>query len=128
MSFGGPASLNRITADQLGQDSVRYGKTEFITRYETDPQWAEEIFAMEYLQISPLYARDEGWLFFQVVGRRPAGYVPPLDAAGYEVEQAMREERLLERQRRFESTLRDQQSYQLDLTPLFESEGRHLEP
>ena len=122
------ATLNRITADQLGRDSVRYGKTEFMTRYETDPQWADEIFALEYLAISRLFARDGGYLFFQVVGRRPAGYVPPLNAAGYEVEQAMRDELLLERQRRFESKLRNEQEYLLELAPLYESEGRALAP
>ena len=112
-------AANRLRADQLAREGVRHGKTSFQHRREMDPRWAEDVFSLGYLDLSPLYEQPGGWIFFHVVGQRPAGFVLSLESAEGEIRQKMEEQIRLERQRDFERLLLEDLQYELDLAPLY---------
>lgn len=110
---------NQLKRTQLTEPGLAYGKTPFVGKDEVDARLAEEIFSLQYLDISPVLRLDDQFLLYQVVGNRPKGYLLSLDSAEGEVRQMLEEEKQLERLRAEMSRLREQAEYQIDLDPLF---------
>jgi hypothetical protein len=109
----------KLRADQLSKEGVYHGKTGFVSKYDLDSRWVNDIFNLEYLEVSPVYRGRDRWIFYHAVGQRPVGYQLSLDNAEGEIRQDMEENLIREKQIELrEKVLRDLE-YKIDLDPLY---------
>jgi hypothetical protein len=109
---------NALRADQLSNEGLAYGKTPFITESDLDARISARIFAMEYLDISPVVLLDDQFILYQVVGNRPKGYLLPVDSAEGEVLQWMEDERRAALLKEELARLREAARWSIDLDVL----------
>lgn len=118
---------NRLRSEQLAQPAVAHGRTEFLAPRDMEPAIADRVAALDYLELTPVLRLQQGFVFYQIVGQRPAGYVLPLESAEGEIRQRMEEERRLDRLRARREEILDRLDYTVDLGPFFEQQAEGSE-
>lgn len=114
---------NRLRTDQLSQQAVAHGRTDFLAARDMEEAVAVRIRELDYLAITPVLPLAGGFVFYQVVGQRPQGYVLPMESAEGEIRQRMEEERRLERLRSRQEEILDRLEYTIDLKPFYAERG-----
>ncbi len=112
---------NRIRRDQLAEEGVGHGESDWLERRDLEADLVEALFALEYLEVSPLLPREDGWAFYQLTGRRPVGYRLGVNEA--EVVGMMREEARRKALADGEAALLAQSSWEIDLEPFFDADS-----
>jgi hypothetical protein len=109
----------RLRSEQLAVPDFEYGRTSFIEAGDLEPALADQLFALDYLDISELIKDGEQYLLYQVVGQRPAGYRLPYDTAEGLVRERYRQERQMEQLREKRKKLLESIDWQMNIEPIY---------